>query len=215
MNLSVKKMFKITVLFFFSMLFFKAKADDGYKLWLKYDVLKSDLKRTENKKFTKYLDNQFTESVILNTAKKELKNGLSGMLGIALPSSSKKIGGIIFEKDLSIAIEGYKIKSFGGNIIISAQTDKGILCGVFDFLRQIQTESSIGKINISSSPKIQLRMLNHWDNVLGTIEPGYAGSSLWKWYELLENNNPFYLEYATKKASIGINSMVLNNSTIL
>jgi alpha-glucuronidase len=204
-------MLKITTLLFFSMLFFKANADDGYRLWLKYDLLKNASQKAEYKRFTNFVDNQFGESIIVNTAQKELKNGLAGMLGIALQSSSKKVGGVVLKKDLNIAKEGFKIQNIGGNIIISAQTDKGILYGVFDFLRQIQTESSIDKINIASSPKIQLRMLNHWDNVLGTIERGYAGSSLWKWYELPENIDPRYIEYARANASIGINSVVLNN----
>ena len=211
MNLSNQKMLKITTILFFSMLFFKANADDGYRLWLKYDLLKNTSQRSEYKRFTNFIDNQFGESVIVNTAQKELKNGLAGMLDIALQNSSKKVGGIVLKKDLTIAKEGYKIQNVGGNIIISAQTDKGILYGVFDFLRHIQTESSISTINISSSPKIQLRMLNHWDNVLGTIERGYAGSSLWKWYELPENIDPRYIEYARANASIGINSVVLNN----
>ena len=133
------------------------------------------------------------------------------MLGIALQSSSKKVGGIVLKKDLTIPKEGYKTQNIWGNIIILAQMDKRILYGIFDFLRQTQTESSISTINISSSPKIQLRMLNHWDDVLGTIERGYTGSSLWKWYELPENINPRYIEYARANASIGINSVVLNN----
>lgn len=97
----------------------------------------------------------------MNTAQKELKNGLVGMLGIALQSSSKKVGGIVLKKDLTIPKEGYKIQNIWGNIIILAQMDKGILYGIFDFLRQTQTASSISTINIYSSPKIQLRMLNH------------------------------------------------------
>ena len=110
MNLFNQKMLKITSLLFFSMLFFKAKADDGYRLWLKYDVLKNTSQKAEYKRFTNFVDNQFGESVIVNTAKKELKNGLAGMLGIALQSSSKKVGGIVLKKDLDIAKEGYKIQ---------------------------------------------------------------------------------------------------------
>ncbi|MEY4646743.1 MAG: hypothetical protein RIQ98_579, partial [Bacteroidota bacterium] len=54
-------------------------------------------------------------------------------------------------------------------------------------------------------------MLNHWDNVLGTIERGYAGSSLWKWYELPETVDPRYKDYARANASIGINAVAINN----
>ncbi|MDZ7935103.1 MAG: glycoside hydrolase family 20 zincin-like fold domain-containing protein, partial [Emticicia sp.] len=200
---------KLTILFF-SILVFQAKADDGYRLWMKYDLLKNSVKAAEYKRFSGFLINQFGETSITATAKNELKKGLDGLLGSPF---SKKIGsgGIVFKKNISIPREGYRIQVQNGNITISAQTDKGILYGVFELLRQIQTESSISNINLASSPKIQLRMLNHWDNVLGTIERGYAGSSLWKWYELPENIDPRYIEYARANASVGINAVVLNN----
>ena len=54
-------------------------------------------------------------------------------------------------------------------------------------------------------------MLNHWDNPEGTIERGYAGSSLWKWYDLPETVDPRYADYARANASIGINGTVVNN----
>jgi alpha-glucuronidase len=54
-------------------------------------------------------------------------------------------------------------------------------------------------------------MLNHWDNPEGSIERGYAGSSLWKWYDLPETIDPRYRDYARANASIGINGTVVNN----
>jgi alpha-glucuronidase len=54
-------------------------------------------------------------------------------------------------------------------------------------------------------------MLNHWDNVDGSIERGYAGGSLWKWYELPERIDPRYRDYARANASLGINGTVVNN----
>lgn len=195
----------------FLILWFQAKADDGYRLWLKFDKLKDQSKVVEYKAFSNFISVQFEETAIIGTAKKELKNGLEGLLGIKLGTSIKNSGGIVLLKDNTIPREGFRIELKNGNIVISAQTDKGILYGVFELLRQIQTQQPIAKINILSNPKIQLRMLNHWDNVLGTIERGYAGASLWKWYELPENIDPRYIEYARANASIGINAVVLNN----
>ena len=54
-------------------------------------------------------------------------------------------------------------------------------------------------------------MLNHWDNTNGTIERGYAGESLWKWYELPATVDPRYRDYARANASLGINGTVVNN----
>ena len=60
-------------------------------------------------------------------------------------------------------------------------------------------------------PKLQRRMLNHWDNLNGTIERGYAGYTLWDWQRLPGYIDPRYRDYARANASIGINGTVLNN----
>jgi alpha-glucuronidase len=54
-------------------------------------------------------------------------------------------------------------------------------------------------------------VLDHWDNLDGTVERGYAGASIWRWQSLPEHLDPRYLEYARACASIGINGAVLNN----
>lgn len=60
-------------------------------------------------------------------------------------------------------------------------------------------------------PYFERRILNHWDNLDGTVERGYAGRSLWKWDELPETVSPRYAEYAEICAEAGINGLVLNN----
>ena len=62
-----------------------------------------------------------------------------------------------------------------------------------------------------SAPKVQLRMLNHWDNLDRTIERGYAGESIWDWWKLPDVKDPRYVDYARANASIGINGVSLNN----
>ena len=75
----------------------------------------------------------------------------------------------------------------------------------------MQTEGSLAEINVSEKPKSQLRLLDHWDNLNGTIERGYAGKSIWKWDELPGTVDPRYKDYARANASIGITGTVLNN----
>lgn len=206
-------------LYFISVNFFTF-ADDGYRLWLKYDLIKNNNQVIEYKRFTNFILNDFSENEIVNTAKKELERGILGLLGkkIATKQNLKegeathsKLGGIIFSKDSDLPKDGFRIQHSGSHIIISAGNEAGILYGSFELLRQIQLGNSLLKINLESTPKVGLRMLNHWDNVLGTIERGYAGSSLWKWYELPENIDPRYIDYARANASIGINAVSLNN----
>lgn len=64
---------------------------------------------------------------------------------------------------------------------------------------------------IVESPTFELRILNHWDNLDGTIERGYAGRSLWDWGALPDSVSPRYEDYARMCASVGINGVVLNN----
>src|SRR5690606_27876219 len=60
-------------------------------------------------------------------------------------------------------------------------------------------------------PKVQLRMLDHWDNLDGSIERGFAGHSLWNWFNLPHVVSPRYTDYARANASIGINCVSLTN----
>ncbi len=114
-----------------------------------------------------------------------------------------------------IGDEGYLIytKKINGknSVIITGNTDVAVLYGSFYFLRMIQTGKSIQNLNLASSPKIKIRVLDHWDNPNGSIERGYAGNSLWKWEELPDKVDSRYADYARANASIGINGSVLNN----
>jgi alpha-glucuronidase len=58
---------------------------------------------------------------------------------------------------------------------------------------------------------VELRVLDHWDNLDRTVERGYAGFSLWDWHKLPDYLDPRYTEYARANASIGLNGTVLTN----
>jgi alpha-glucuronidase len=68
-----------------------------------------------------------------------------------------------------------------------------------------------GRVPFTQRPRYALRVLDHWDNLDGSVERGYAGKSLWKWDELPGTLDPRYTVYARANASIGINGVVLNN----
>ena len=111
----------------------------------------------------------------------------------------------------NIGNEGFIIKTRPGKTIITANTDIGVMYGVFHFLRLMQTQQSLLNLNIISAPKIKLRILNHWDNLNRTVERGYAGFSIWDWHKLPDFIDKRYIDYARANASIGINSTVLTN----
>ncbi|RRB03869.1 alpha-glucuronidase family glycosyl hydrolase [Larkinella rosea] len=190
------------------------RADDGYRLWLKYDLIKDATKRAAYARSAQFIVLNSTNPV-LKTAADELQTGLQGLLGKTVPivaNAGGKTGGILLTTSpvAELTNEGYRITG-KQNITITGKTDAGVLYGAFALLRHLQTRQSIDRLSLTSNPKIQLRMLNHWDNVDASIERGYAGQSLWKWYELPERIDPRYRDYARANASIGINGTVVNN----
>lgn len=58
-----------------------------------------------------------------------------------------------------------------------AQKDQGLLYAIFHYLKLIQTHQSLDGVSVKEVPQIKYRVLNHWDNLDGTIERGYAGYS--------------------------------------
>ncbi|WP_420147598.1 alpha-glucuronidase family glycosyl hydrolase [Spirosoma sp.] len=191
-------------------------ADDGYRLWLKYDLIRDVAKRDAYARSAQFIAVN-ANSLVLKSAAEELQTGLRGLLGKTVPiiaTAGSRSGGIVLTVNKNVAQpneEGYAITNRSTNITITSKTDAGVLYGTFALLRQLQTAQPVERIALSSSPKIRYRMLNHWDNTNGTIERGYAGESLWKWFELPETIDPRYKDYARANASLGINGTVINN----
>jgi alpha-glucuronidase len=206
-------------------------AEDGYRLWLRYAKISQP-------KLLSHYRKHATEIVIqqscptFKAVKNELQKGLFGLLGRKVPenASISKSGALVVgtpEKSLilrrliqaseleSAGEEGYVIRSSSFNncpvTIIAANKPEGVLYGTFHFFRLIQTRQPIDKLYIQSKPRIQKRLLNHWDNLNGSVERGYAGKSIWNWKKLPKRIDPRYKDYARANASIGINGTVLNN----
>jgi alpha-glucuronidase len=201
----------------------KLKAEDGYDLWLRYVPIKDEKLLSDYRKQLKGA-HFFGNSPTIQAATEELNRGLTGLLALKRPLSindNLSIGtaeNMPFVNDLglknklqTIGNEGFMIFSNKDGIIITANTDVGVLYGVFHFLRLIQTQQSLKNLNIIESPKTNIRMLNHWDNLNRTVERGYAGFSLWDWHRLPDYVDTRYTDYARANASIGINSVVLTN----
>ena len=191
--------------------------DDGYKLWLKYEPLTHASVKAEYLKYAAFIGLS-GKGEIAHSAGQELQKGLKSLLGKNVSvtnSSGNKTGGIVLKLEPASANnqqqEAYRIQLSAGNIVVSSESESGILYGTFALLRHVQMQRSFKSLSQTSSPKVRYRMLNHWDNPDGSIERGYAGSSLWKWYELPECVDPRYEDYARANASLGINGTVLNN----
>ena len=162
--------------------FLYVNAEDGHRLWLRFDI--SNTAQVEAP----------AGSPTINIAKGELQNYYQGdhvMLRIdpSLPDN-----------------DGFTISGTDNQLVITARHDIGLLYGAYEALRLQATETPVKEQ--SQQPKFKLRLLNHWDNLDGSIERGYAGESIFEWFHLDEE---LIREYARANASIGINGSVLNN----
>jgi alpha-glucuronidase len=165
-------------------------AEDGHSLWL----------RSHSSVHVKVVCAKSTAT--LDIAKQELENSWQGKSGATIVLEIKS--------DSRMKKDGFRL----GKGKIQANTELGILYGAYELLRRQQTgEKNTDEI---SNPSYELRLLNHWDNLNGTIERGYAGLSIFWRNEkdsltVTEQDRKLWREYARANASIGINGAVLNN----
>lgn len=115
------------------------------------------------------------------------------------------------KKRKGVSAESFMIDFRDDITKISSPSSIGVLYGTFHLLRLQESCMLPSDTLIEECPMYERRLLNHWDNLDGTIERGYAGKSLWQWRDLPDNKSPRYQEYARANASIGINGTVLNN----
>ncbi len=209
-------------------------AETGYDLWMRYHPIKN----------TDYLNQcraAFThivapgDSRTLEAVRSELTRGLSGLLDTTItasdaitrvgavvagtPSTSPIVSQLGLGSDLtSLGEEGFLIRSVTHDgkkaTVIAARSEIGVLYGAFALLRLIQTNKPVNGFDRSETPRNAIRYLDHWDNMGGNIERGYAGGSIWfggNWDLLPDNPPPRLTDYARANASVGINGAIINN----
>lgn len=203
-------------------------AESGENLWLRYGKV-SDKVLDEYSGLKKiYVEEN---SPVIEVAQNELMKAIKGLTSVDAVLNRKMAGSSILmgvgldEKIKNAELkdrlkecgpEGYVIQTVGtgrdAQVLITANSDAGVLYGTFAFIRLLQSEEDISAINIIESPKYEFRLLNHWDNLDGTVERGYAGHSIWWNREKdFDDLKEHYKIYARANASVGINGTVLNN----
>src|SRR5690606_37512052 len=194
--------------------------EDGYALWLRYLPVQQVAPLRAVSAAVAAPAATPTQVV----ARDELRRGLEGLSGrrpaavdgvprdgvvvLGTPASSPLVAAL--DLDLAgIGEEGYLVRSvrIGGRAatVIAANSDIGVLYGVFHFLRLAQTGQPLAALDVTQAPKVKVRVLNHWDNLDRYVERGYAGESIWDWHRLPDWLDPRYTDYARANASIGIN----------
>ncbi len=203
-----------------------AFADNGYNLWLNYKLI-TDVSVAND--YKKQLVNVYApyQSETVGIAQSELKRATKALLNQEIKQSQTIENNSIvllktddfarysltprtFEKPDAFAIERKNLQN-KSVILVSSPSAIGLLYGSFKLIQTLGIGEKLDNINIYESPKIQHRILNHWDNLDRTVERGYAGFSLWDWQRLPKYIDQRYIDYARANASIGINGTVLTN----
>ncbi len=183
-----------------------AAAEDGYALWL----------RTQTPATAQATVTRLGDSATLTLAEAELRRAVpSGTPPILLATAAAPALRPLTLPFEGLGDEGYLVRNVTLNgqrvVVVAGNSDRGALYGAFALIRYLATGGKADALNLRSTPKVKLRVLNHWDNLDGSVERGYAGQSLWDWWTLPDFKDPRYTDYARANASIGINGTVLNN----
>ncbi|MEO8561901.1 MAG: alpha-glucuronidase family glycosyl hydrolase [bacterium] len=202
----------------------------GHDLWLRYPAVTGDLLAEYRGAFRGLIVSD--ESPTLRAARDELTLAISGLTGqaptiervvahggvviVGTPSSSRLVASLPLAAELpALGPDGYLVRVVRVNgrraIVVAANRDVGALYGTFALLRELQTHRHVRDVRLAGAPKIQRRILDHWDNLDGSVERGYAGNSIWQWDSLPEVISPIYREYARANASIAVNGAALTN----
>ena len=181
---------------------FALKAEDGHRLWLRMTGNENAIKIHNDTKGQNPLD-VADETKTLRIALSELQFYIRENVSIHVEVDAN-----------APKNDGFSITRKGDEIFIKSASSVGVLYGAFALIRLQETGKMPKKgstiVEVPSSP---LRLLNHWDNLNGTIERGFAGRSIF-WSnegDIINQNAALISEYGRANASIGINGTVLNN----
>ena len=224
----MKKYLILVLLLIFSLPNF---AKDGYELWLDYRTIENPAMRSEADRLFSGIF-FFGENQTYAAIRKELQLAAPKMTGKGPVFSKERLNQTqvwlgtreelsqVFGLQDQVTIrnlgeDGYWMGpvTFQGKTYFTIVGNRpvGVLYGVFDWLKSLQSGTFDPSSIKTERPKIQLRMLNHWDNLDRTVERGYAGFSIWDWHRLPGYIDPRYSDYARANASIGINAVSLTN----
>jgi alpha-glucuronidase len=191
------------------------RAETGYDAWLRY----APVDPAAAKLYAHLPAVVFTSgrSPVMEAAQAELVRGIRGMVGKTLNVESKlPEGDAIVLETFDAPVEGtYLLKAAkrkGHYVIkIAGAGDRGVLYGVFAFLRRISLGREIQRLDEQAAPYASVRWTNEWDNVDGSVERGYAGRSIF-----FENGHVVpdltrARDYARLLASIGVNGCAVNS----
>jgi alpha-glucuronidase len=206
-----------------------SRAETGYDGWLRYAAM-DDASAKRRYASLSAVSVAPGDSPVIQSAQQELHRGVKEMLGRTMLAASRLpdqgaivLGTLDVITNLVPAIghvpelktDGYWIKSIRVNghacVLITAPNDRGVLFGTFEFLRRMGLRAPLSRLDVTESPHAPVRFLNHWDNLNGTIERGYAGRSIFWESNRIVADLSRARDYARLMASVGINGCAINS----
>jgi alpha-glucuronidase len=204
-------------------------AETGANAWLRYDAL-SETAMRQYRSAVPAAVTTYGNSPVLASAQHELIRGVHGMLGrtlrveAQLPAEGAIMLGTLAQirqaapqlhLDAQIGPDGFWLTTVKvgavTHTVIAGADDRGVLYGVFSYLRRIGNGESVAVLNDQQTPYAPVRWVNQWDNLDGTIERGYGGRSIF-WDSLhVREDLSRVSEYGRLLASLGINGCAINN----
>jgi len=211
---------------------YKVNHKESYAAWLQYKKIDDAALVKEYQKWASNIES-LADSIVIQSAQNELNTALSSMLDIQpkISSDIKPVNSIVLAsmKELNlldkldvdfdqINEDGYMIKTVtsdeNSTIYLLGKRDAGVLYAAFHLLRLMQNREKLDHLNIVESPKNQLRMINQWDNMDGSIERGYAGKSIFYKDDVFSEELNRIQDYARLLSSVGINAISINNVNV-
>src|SRR5688572_19741166 len=169
-------------------------------------------------------------SPVLRSARDEVVRGLSSMLAAqitastALPQTSTILLGTLDRVRAlvpdapplaELTNDGFWLatRAVRGQtvLIVAGRNERGVLYGAFAVLQRIARGENVSRLNERQEPAAPVRWVNHWDNLDGTIERGYAGRSIFFENGRVLDDLTRVSDYGRLLASVGINGVTINN----
>jgi alpha-glucuronidase len=197
----------------------------AYSCWMNFDIYK----KSASKSIEKYCHciSAGNASKVVNTAVNELSAAIEGIFHFKpqimlsedynLPCIQLMIeedNAALKQKDACRFTIKQINESDHDRIVISGTDENSVLYGVFQFIFALGTGKTADKIQTVQETYNKLRMIDHWDNLDGSIERGYSGNSIFFVNGKVTQNHDRIRDYARLLSSVGINYVSLNNVNV-
>jgi alpha-glucuronidase len=204
------------------------RAETGYDAWLRYAPLPAPVMARIGSVPTSVT--LIGDSPVLRSARDEVVRGLSSILGTQITAGSSLPGGSTIllgtleriralvpgaAVPTELTDDGFWLatRAVRGQpmLIVAGRNERGVLYGGFALLARVARGENVSRLDERQEPAAPIRWVNHWDNLDGSIERGYAGRSIFFENGRVSDDLTRVRDYGRLLASVGINGVTVNN----